>query len=273
MGRVISISNQKGGVGKSTTAINLAACLAERKKKVLVIDADPQGNTTTGFGIDKTTLSASVYQVLIGECEAEKAIIPLYQRGLFLMAADVNLAGAEIELLDFEDKESLLKENIVNIKDKYDFVLIDCPPSLNILTINALTAADTVMIPLQCEFYALEGLAQILHTIELIQESLNPELEIDGVVFTMYDTRNNLSLQVVKNVMEYFKDTDQYIYKSIIPKNVRLAEAPSYGIPINQYAPKSSGAVGYGRLADEVIKKEEKRNGGKKNRTKRGTRA
>lgn len=254
MGRIIAVANQKGGVGKTTTAINLSACLAELGKKVLTIDIDPQGNTTSGLGIDKNELNNTVYELMIGSCELEDCIVNSICEGLYVLPSNVNLAGAEIELIGITDKEYILKSYIDKIRDNYDFIIIDCPPSLNTLTVNAMTTADTVLVPIQCEYYALEGLSQLIHTINLVKERLNPELEIEGVVFTMYDARTNLSLQVVENVKE---NLNQTIYKSIIPRNVRLAEAPSHGKPINLYDPKSAGADGYRDLAREVIERGE----------------
>lgn len=250
MERIIAIANQKGGVGKSTTAINLSACLAEAGKKVLTIDIDPQGNTTSGFGIDKNDIENTVYELLLGECEVKDCILDVDVENLQLIPSNVNLAGAEIELIGVEEKEYILKRNIEQVEDKFDYIIIDCPPSLNMLTINAMTTASTVLVPIQCEYYALEGLTQLMHTIELVQDRLNPELEIEGVVFTMYDARTNLSLQVVENVKE---NLNQNIYKTIIPRNVRLAEAPSYGLPITLYDGKSTGAESYRLLAEEVI--------------------
>ena len=250
MGRVIAIANQKGGVGKSTTAINLSSCLGEAKKKVLVIDMDPQGNTTSGLGVEKEVLDSTVYELLLGECDLSDCLIELEYEGVALIPSNVNLAGAEIELIGIENKEFVLRDQIAQVKEQYDFIIIDCPPSLNMLTINAMTTADTVLVPIQCEYYALEGLSQLMHTIELVQERLNPDLEMEGVVFTMYDARTNLSLQVVENVKS---NLNQTIYKTIIPRNVRLAEAPSHGMPINYYDGKSSGAESYRLLAEEVI--------------------
>lgn len=250
MGRVIAIANQKGGVGKSTTAINLSSCLGEAKKKVLVIDMDPQGNTTSGLGVEKEVLDSTVYELLLGECDLSDCLIELKYEGVALIPSNVNLAGAEIELIGIENKEFVLRDQIAQVKEQYDFIIIDCPPSLNMLTINAMTTADTVLVPIQCEYYALEGLSQLMHTIELVQERLNPDLEMEGVVFTMYDARTNLSLQVVENVKS---NLNQTIYKTIIPRNVRLAEAPSHGMPINYYDGKSSGAESYRLLAEEVI--------------------
>ena len=250
MNRAIAIANQKGGVGKSTTAINLSACLAEAGKRVLTIDIDPQGNTTSGLGIDKNNVNNTVYELLLGECEISDCIIDLEIDNLSLIPSNINLSGAEIELIGVENKEYILKSYIEEMKEQYDFIIIDCPPSLNMLTINAMTTADTVLVPIQCEYYALEGLTQLMHTIDLVQERLNPDLEIEGVVFTMYDARTNLSLQVVENVKA---NLNQMIYKTIIPRNVRLAEAPSYGLPITLYDSKSAGAESYRLLAEEVL--------------------
>ncbi|SFB22688.1 chromosome partitioning protein [Acetitomaculum ruminis DSM 5522] len=250
MGRIIAIANQKGGVGKTTTSINLSACLAEFGKKVLTIDVDPQGNTTSGLGVDKKSVENTVYQLIIGNKNIDDCMTKTEYDNLFVLASDENLAGAEIELLDIEKKEYVLKKEIDKVREDFDYIIIDCPPSLNLLTINALTTADTVLVPIQCEFYALEGLAQLMHTIGLVKKRLNSKLEIEGVVFTMYDARTNLSLQVVEDVKKNLK---QNIYKTIIPRNVRLAEAPSHGMPINIYDTKSTGAESYRGLAREVI--------------------
>ena len=254
MGRIIAITNQKGGVGKTTTAINLSACLAEAGQRVLAVDFDPQGNTTSGLGLEKGNLDNTVYELLMGECKLEECIFQSVQERLDVMPSDMDLSGAEIELLDIQNKESILKDYLEKVEDKYDFIIIDCPPSINLLTINALTAADTVIVPIQCEYYALEGLSQVLKTVALVQKKMNPHLEIEGVVFTMYDSRTNLSLEVVENVKEHL---NQNIYKTIIPRNVRLAEAPSYGMPINLYDSRSSGAESYRLLAAEVISRGE----------------
>ena len=250
MGRIIAIANQKGGVGKTTTAINLSACLAESGKKVLTIDTDPQGNTTSGLGVDKDELKNTVYELMLDECTIKESLVKTEFENLDLIPSNVNLAGAEIELLGINEKEYILKNAVDYIKDDYDFVIIDCPPSLNMLTVNALTTANTVLVPIQCEYYALEGLSQLLHTISLVKERLNENLQIEGVVFTMYDARTNLSLQVVENVKN---NLDTTIYKTIIPRSVRLAEAPSHGLPINKYDSRSTGAEGYRMLAKEVI--------------------
>jgi chromosome partitioning protein len=250
MSRIIGIANQKGGVGKTTTAINLSACLAEKGKKVMLIDMDPQGNSTSGFGLDKDHLEQTTYELLIGACEVEDCVIKNVIPGLDIMPSNVNLSGAEIELIGIEKKEFILKRKIDPVRDTYDFIIIDCPPSLNMLTINAMTTADSILVPIQCEYYALEGLSQLMHTIMLVKKRLNPYLEIEGVVFTMFDARTNLSLQVVENVKDNLK---QNIYKTVIPRNVRLAEAPSHGLPITLYDSKSTGAEGYRDLAQEVI--------------------
>ena len=254
MGRIIAIANQKGGVGKTTTAINLSATLAEAGQKVLAVDFDPQGNETSGFGVEKNQLEQTVYELLIGECKVSDCLIKEVQPNLDLIPSNVNLAGAEIELLEMENKEKILRGFLRRLRKNYDFIIIDCPPSLSLLTINALTASDTVLVPIQCEYYALEGLTQILQTIDLVKKKLNPKLELEGVVFTMYDARTNLSLQVVENVKRHLNRT---IYKTIIPRNVRLAEAPSHGMPINLYDTRSTGAESYRMLAAEVISRGE----------------
>ncbi|KIR02499.1 Chromosome (plasmid) partitioning protein ParA / Sporulation initiation inhibitor protein Soj [Lachnospiraceae bacterium TWA4] len=251
MGRIIAIANQKGGVGKSTTSINLSACLAEAGKKVLAIDMDPQGNMTSGLGVDKNEQEATVYDILIREKGINECILKEVIENLDVLPSNMELAGAEIELIGVDEKEYTLRNEVEKIKKNYDYIIIDCPPSLSILTVNAMTTADSILVPIQCEYYALEGLSQLVYTINLVKERLNPTLIMEGVVFTMYDARTNLSLQVVENVKS---NLDQNIYKTIIPRNVRLAEAPSHGLPINLYDSKSSGAQSYRFLAEEVIR-------------------
>ena len=250
MSKIIAITNQKGGVGKTTTSINLSAAIAETGKKVLVVDMDPQGNTTSGFGVNKNELQNTVYELILGECSLGEAIIKNVAENVSLLPSNVNLAGAEVDLLDRDDKSFILKKEMDYIADEYDYVIIDCPPSLNMLTINAMTTATSVIVPIQCEYYALEGVSQLIHTINLVRERLNPGLDIDGVVFTMYDGRTNLSQQVVENVKE---NLSHHIYETMIPRNIRLAEAPSFGQPITVYDPKSAGAESYRLLAKEVI--------------------
>lgn len=252
MSRIIAIANQKGGVGKTTTAINLSACLAEAGKKVLTIDLDPQGNMTSGLGVDKNELENTVYELMLDECSIKESMADTIVEGMKIIPSNVNLAGAEIELLGINEKEYILKGAVDYIRDDYDFIIIDCPPSLNMLTINAMTTADSVLVPIQCEYYALEGLSQLMHTIDLVQQRLNPDLLIDGVVFTMYDVRTNLSNQVVENVKE---NLDAKIYQTLIPRNIRLAEAPSHGLPINLYDAKSAGTESYRLLAKEVMER------------------
>lgn len=255
MGKAIAIFNQKGGVGKTTTNINLAACLALRNKRILIIDIDPQGNTTSGVGISKKGLENTSYDILVDvDLDVEKAIMTTSVENLDIIPASVNLAGAEIELVQLEGREKRLKRAIDAVKDKYDYIFIDCPPSLGLLTINSLTAVDSVLIPIQCEFYALEGVSQLMSTIELVKKSLNPALEIQGVILSMFDGRTNLSIQVVQEVKKYFKGK---VYTTVIPRNVRLAEAPSYGMPITEYDPKSKGAEAYLEFAEEFLDMEE----------------
>ncbi len=250
MGRVIAIANQKGGVGKTTTTINLSAALAAKNKNVLVIDMDPQGNTTSGFGIDKNNLDDTVYELILGECSVQECLLKNVIDRVSVIPSNVNLAAAEIELIGVEKKEYILKNEVDWVKDQFDFIIIDCPPSLSMLTVNAMTTADSVLVPIQCEYYALEGLSQLIHTVNLVRERLNPVLDIEGILFTMYDARTNLSMQVVENVKSHLT---QRIYHTMIPRNIRLAEAPSYGMPINLYDPKSAGAESYLALAEEII--------------------
>ena len=251
MSRIIVIANQKGGVGKTTTAINLSASLAARKKRTLLVDMDPQGNASSGFDIKSSENSSNIYDVMLGEAAIEDAVIQNVRPRLSVIPSDVDLAACEIQLSDKENRNEILRDEISRIRDNYEFVIIDCPPSLNILTLNAMCAADTVLVPLQCEYYALEGLAQLMQTVKLVSERLNQNLHIEGIVFTMYDSRTNLANQVVENVEQ---NTDKKIYKAIVPRNVRLAEAPSYGMPITEYDPKSSGAKAYDLLAKKVIR-------------------
>ena len=251
--RTIAITNQKGGVGKTTTAINLSACLAVVGKKVLVVDADQQGNTSSGLGLEKNNLSLTIYNIFLGEADVQEVKLPTCVEGLEILPANISLTGAEIELIEKADREYILKKELDKVKDDYDFIIIDCPPSLNLITINALVAADTVIVPIQCEYFALEGLEQLLHTVNLVKKKLNPELEIEGIVFTMYDARTNLSMQVVEEVK---RSLGKNVYRTIIPRNVRLGESPSHGLPIHLYDPKSKGAESYELLAEEVIEKE-----------------
>lgn len=252
MSKIIAIANQKGGVGKTTTAINLSAALAEEGKKVLVIDTDPQGNTTSGLGVDKNEVENTVYQLILGECTVEECIIENVYDNLSLIPSNVHLSAVEIELIGVEDQNFVLKKAIEKVSSKYDYVLIDCPPSLSVLTVNALTTANSVLVPIQCEYYALEGLSQLIHTVNLVKERLSPGLDMEGVVFTMYDSRTNLSAQVVENVTANFH---YHVFNTVIPRSIRLAEAPSYGEPICKYDPKSMGTEAYRNLAKEIISK------------------
>lgn len=254
MGKSIAIFNQKGGVGKTTTAVNFSAALAEKGKRVLLIDNDPQGNLTSGVGVDKNSLDKSIYHVLINEASIEDVILHTSFERLDILPGSVDLAGAEIELIDFEDREFLLKKQILKVKDLYDYIIVDCPPSLGLLTINALVAVDSVLIPIQCEYYALEGVSQLVNTFNLVKKSINSNLEIQGVLLSMFDGRTNLSIQVVEEVKKHFK---QLVYATIIPRNIRLAEAPSFGLPIIHYDRKSKGAESYLELADEFLELEE----------------
>ena len=254
MGKAIAIFNQKGGVGKTTTNINLAACLANKGKKVLLLDIDPQGNTTSGLGIDKRKMEYSTYDLLIEkDFDTPKAIIKTGTEGLDLIPASVSLSGAEVELVNVKGREKRLKKAMDKVKKKYDYIFIDCPPSLGLLTVNSLTAVDSVLIPIQCEFYALEGVAQLMNTIEIVKKNLNSKLEIEGVILSMFDGRTNLSIQVVEEVKKYF---GRKVYTTVIPRNVRLAEAPSYGLPIVEYDPRSTGAEAYREFAEEFLKYE-----------------
>lgn len=253
MGKIISIANQKGGVGKTTTTVNLSAAIAKRGKKVLMIDTDPQGNATSGIGIDKDA-QYSVYDVLVNEVEIENVLQETQIKGLKICPSNINLAGAEVELVSMMSREKRLKDQLDRIKDQYDYILIDCPPSLGLITLNAFTASDSVLIPVQCEYFALEGLGQLMNTFNLVKKHLNKELEIEGALLTMYDIRTNLANQVVREVKKYF---DNKVYKTVIPRNVKLSEAPSYGMPIITYDPKSKGAKAYDKLAKEIIKNNE----------------
>ena len=255
--RVISITNQKGGVGKTTTAINLSAWLANKGKKVLAIDADQQGNTTSGIGLDKNSIENTIYDVMLEECSLSDVKLQTCVKGLEVVPANINLTGAEIELIGKDGREYILKKEIDNIKEQYDFIIIDCPPSLNMLTVNALTASDTVLVPIQCEYFALEGLQQLIYTIDLVQKGLNEDLELEGIVFTMYDARTNLSPEVVEAVKNIVKELNIKVdYYAIIPRNVRLGEAPSHGLPIHLYDPKSKGSESYELLAQQVLERE-----------------
>lgn len=253
MGKIIAITNQKGGVGKTTTSINLSAALAEAGQKVLVIDIDPQGNATSGFGIeDKNEIENTINELFMGECTIQDCIIEDVYPNLSVIPSNISLSEVEIKLIGIEKKEFILKREMEWVKKNYDYVIFDCPPSLNTLTVNAMTASDSVLVPIQCEYYALEGLSQLIYTVNLVKQRLNPSLSMEGVVFTMYDSRTNLSAQVVENVKE---NLNQHIFQTIIPRNIRLAEAPSYGEPITEYDPKSTGAESYRSLAKEIIEK------------------
>ena len=254
MGRVIAISNQKGGVGKTTTAINLSACLAEKGKRVLTVDMDPQGNTTSGLGLDKRNLEVSMYDVLTNNASLEQVIIKSELiPNLYIAPSTMELAGAEVEIIGIKDRETILLREISKIKDQYDFIFIDCPPSLGVLTINALTAVDSVLIPIQCEFYALEGVGQLINTIQLVKKSLNKSLDIEGVLMTMYDYRTNLSNEVYDEAKKFFNDK---VYDATIARNIRLAEAPSFGLPIMLYDDKCKGAIAYKKFAKEFLSKQ-----------------
>lgn len=250
MARIIAIANQKGGVGKTTTSVNLAACVADAGRRTLLIDADPQGNATSGLGVDKNALERSIYDVFINDLPLSDAVRPTMLDTLRLVPANIELAGAEVELVTRMAREQVLKNALAAVRGAYDFVFIDCPPSLGLLTLNALNAADTLLVPIQCEFYALEGLSQLMNTVRLVRRNLNPALDVEGVVLTMFDSRTNLSVQVVEEVKKFFRNK---VYETIIPRSVRLSEAPSFGLPIIRYAPRSSGAAAYEALARELM--------------------
>lgn len=259
MGRIISIANQKGGVGKTTTAVNVSAILAKRGNKVMLIDADPQGNASSGLGLEKE-MENSLYDVLINDVSINDTLQESCIKSLKVCPSNMDLAGAEVELVSQMSREQRLKEKLDEVKDDYDFIIIDCPPSLGLITLNAFTASDSVLIPVQCEYFALEGLGQLLNTVNLVKKHLNKSLEIEGAVLTMYDMRTNLSNQVVKEVKRYFEDK---VYKTVIPRNIKLSEAPSFGMPITLYDAKSKGARAYEKLAREILKNEEARKKGK----------
>ena len=250
MGKIISVANQKGGVGKTTTTVNLGTILAKKGKKVLLIDADPQGNATSGLGVEKD-VEKSVYDILVNDTEVEEVCEDTMIKNLKVCPSNINLAGAEVELVSMMSREQRLKEKLMKVKDEFDFILIDCPPSLGLVTLNAFTASDSVLIPVQCEYFALEGLGQLLNTINLVKKHLNKGLYIEGALLTMYDIRTNLSNQVVKEVKKYF---DNKVYKTVIPRNVKVSEAPSYGMPITLYDPKSKGAKSYDKFTKEFLK-------------------
>ena len=253
MAKIVAVANQKGGVGKTTTTVNLSACVAQRGKRVLVVDLDPQGNSTSGLGVQKEDLAHSSYDILINHVDVDQSVQPTQVQFLDIVGANIELAGAEVELVGMLAREQVLKNALSAIREKYDYVFIDCPPSLGLLTINALTAADTLLVPIQCEYYALEGLSQLMNTVKLVRMHLNPALDVEGVVLTMFDARTNLSSQVVAEVKKFFKNK---VYDTIIPRSIRLGEAPSYGLPITLYDPKCNGATAYVQLAEELLKKE-----------------
>ena len=255
MGRIIAVANQKGGVGKTTTAINLSACLAEKGKHILVIDLDPQGNTSSGFGIEKNELKYTLYHLMIGTARFSECVVENVVPNLDILPSNVNLSGVEIETIGMFEREYILFNQIDKIRHLYDFIIVDCPPSLNTLTVNGMTTADTILVPIQCEYYALEGLSQLTKTIKRVKKSLNKDLSIEGVLLTMFDSRTNLSVQVVEEVKKYFSST---VFNTVIPRNVRLSEAPSYGMPVIAYDKNSKGAECYKKLAAEVIKKNKK---------------
>lgn len=253
MAKIISLSNQKGGVGKTTTAINLSACVAQAGKRVLLVDLDPQGNSTSGLGISRKQVEKSTYNVLIGGAPASDAIRPTMIETLFVLPSRIELAGAEVELVGMEAREYRLKQALEPLRNRFDFIFIDCPPSLGLLTLNALTASDALLVPIQCEYFALEGLSQLMNTVKLVRKGLNPSLDIQGVVLTMFSARLNLCVQVVEEVKHYFRDK---VYNTIIPRSVRMSEAPSHGLPISLYDPRNAGARAYASLAQEFIKRE-----------------
>ena len=259
MGKVVSIANQKGGVGKTTTSVNLSTILAKKGKKVLLLDTDPQGNASSGLGVDKD-VEESIYDILVNDTEVQEVVKKTNIKNLWICPSNINLAGAEVELVSFMSREYRLKEKLDLVKDQYDFIIIDCPPSLGLITLNAFTASDSVLIPVQCEYYALEGLGQLINTINLVKKHLNKNIEIEGALLTMYDVRTNLSNQVVKEVKKYFNDR---VYKNVIPRNVKLSEAPSYGMPISEYDPKSKGAKSYEKVVREFLKNNETDSKGK----------
>ncbi|MBO7631478.1 MAG: ParA family protein [Lachnospiraceae bacterium] len=250
MAKIIAISNQKGGVGKTTTAVNLAACLAEFGMNVLLVDIDPQGNATSGLGIEKNREGANTYRLLVGDCDVKEAIVHTAFAGLDVIPSTVDLAGAEAELLSAEDREYILKDVLTDVSEQYDYIIIDCPPSLNVLVLNGLCAADTMICPLQCEFYALEGLSQLLETVQMVQTRLNDNLTFGGILFTMFDGRTRLSAQVIQNVQQTL---NEHIFRTVIPRTVRLSEAPSYGEPITKYDSRSAGAEAYRNFAREIL--------------------
>lgn len=254
LSRVVAIANQKGGVGKTTTAVNLSACLGEMGRTVLVVDNDPQGNATSGLGVDKNSVEVSLYDCLMGSVDPSRVVKATPYRGVWLLPSSIHLAGAEVEMVNTPERETLLRKVVGRIRENYDFVFVDCPPSLGLLTVNALVAADSVLIPIQCEYYALEGLTQLLNTIKLVRSRLNSSLELEGVLLTMFDGRTNLSMQVAEEVKKYFREK---VYKAVIPRNVRLSEAPSYGKPISVYDPRSKGTEVYRELAEEVVRRVE----------------